>query len=365
MSHAPERICRRFIVLTVLAWIAPAISASAPGDFSALPRTESPNLRKVKPPKHPRVLNEHLPRDEIEKLPLPKQPPALTAALLDLEKGSLDERIAKLKKKVVGDLVYVRGGSFMRGDFHVQAGLSASFTPNLDDKHVKKITLSDFWIGKYKVAYAEFDVFTDATGRKRTGMEHEGEFRHPILPAGAYWQEAKDYCQWLGEITGYPFDLPTEAQWEYAARSRGQFFATATDNGHLEYGRNTPHDMQVKAIVTEYTKSGWRYPVGLYPSNPLGLYDMAYLAFEWVGDWYAEDAYEKAASRDPRGPESGEQKVMRSWYIGNGQVLGTNIWRKFEMPVPNGRKVDGKYLPRQTYWSPTLRCAVKLNPLDV
>ncbi|QTQ36849.1 Sulfatase-modifying factor enzyme domain-containing protein [Aromatoleum petrolei] len=323
-----------------------------------MPRTESPNLRKVKPPKHPRVLNEHLPRDEIEKLPLPKQPPALTAALLDLEKGSLDERIAKLKKKVVGDLVYVRGGSFMRGDFHVQAGLSASFTPNLDDKHVKKITLSDFWIGKYKVAYAEFDVFTDATGRKRTGMEHDAKFRHPLLPAGAYWQEAKDYCQWLGEISGYPFDLPTEAQWEYAARSRGQFFATATDNGHLEYGRNTPRPSQAEALASQYVQSGSRYPIGLYPPNPLGLYDMAYLEFEWVNDWYAEDTYEKAAPRDPGGPESGEQKVMRSWYIWNGQVLGTNLWRKFEKLIPDGTEVFDRLVPSATNSSPTLRCAI-------
>lgn len=331
-------------------------------DLSALPRTESPNLKRVKPPANPRVFNEHMRPDEIAKLPIPEQLPKLTAALLDLEKGSIEERTVKLKAKTIADLVYVRGGSFMRGDFTKLAGFGAVLTPNMDDKVVKEITLSDFWIGKYKITYAEFDVFTDATGRKRTGMEHDGKGRHPLIPAGAYWQEAKDYCQWLGKITGYPFDLPTEAQWEYAARSRGQFFATATDDGNWVYGRNTPKDAQGDKIAEKYADtSDRRYAVGLFPSNPLGLYDMAHMTWEWTNDWYAEDAYEKATTQDPIGPTTGAEKVIRSWSVGNGQIIGTNIWRKSSKPIPYRKNFHRQYVPDDTYNAPTLRCVITKN----
>lgn len=345
------------IVLSVLvAWTA---SASAESDFSALPRTESPNLTRVKPPTNPRVFNEHMPRDQIEKLPIPKQSPELTAALLDLEKGSIEERVAKLKKKTLADLVYVRGGSFMRGDFAKIAGIGAALTASMDDKVVREITLSDFWIGKYKIAYAEFDVFTDATGRTRTGMEFKGKGRHPLIPAGAYWQEAKDYCLWLGYITGYPFDLPTEAQWEYAARSRGQFFATATDDGNWDKGRNAPSSTQAEIISKQYVQIlGKRYAVGLFLPNPLGVYDMAFMDWEWTNDWYAEDAYEFANNIDPLGPSSGTKKVIRSWYVGNGQIIGTNIWRKAKAPIPQYMNADDEYVPSPTSNAPTIRCVI-------
>lgn len=345
----------------VLAATSPSINAAP--DFSALPHTESPNLKRVKPPTNPQVFNEHITRKEIEKLPQPKQPPELTAALLDLEKGSIDERITKLKKKTLDDLVYVRGGSFMRGDFAKIAGIGAALTASMDDKVVREITLSDFWIGKYKVTYAEFDVFTDATGRKRTGMEYDGEGRHPLIPAGAYWQETKEYCLWLGKITGYPFDLPTEAQWEYAARSRGQFFATATDDGHLDFGRNSPHDVQSKKLSRSYARTAdKRYAIALFPPNPLGLYDMAYMTWEWTNDWYAENAYESTTTQDPAGPPSGKERVIRSWSIWNGQILGTNIWRKSWAPLPYRMNFRDEYVPDNTFNSPTLRCVINSAP---
>lgn len=350
-------VCLALASMSVLAEPRPT------SQLSALPRTESPKLKQVKPPANPQVFNEHMRREEIEKLPIPEQPPELTAALRALEKGSIDERVAKLKAKTINDLVYVRGGSFMRGDFAKLAGIGAALTANMDDKTIKEITLSDFWIGKYKVTYAEFDVFTDVTGRKRTGMEHDGEGRHSLIPAGSYWQEAKDYCLWLGQITGYSFDLPTEAQWEYAARSRGQFFATATDNGNLDKGRNSPFSAQADQIGKIYARtSDRRHAVGLFPPNPLGLYDMSYMTWEWVNDWYAEDAYEKATTQDPAGPASGTEKVIRSWYVGNGQILGTNIWRKSIKPIPYRLNSRDQYVPDETSESPTLRCVINTAP---
>lgn len=356
------------LLVTLLAAACSSSKADTRSTFptsSSLPRSESPNLAAVKPPAKPQVLkDERIVDEELAKRPSPKQPPGLTAALLDLEKGSIEERVAKIKAKAINDLVYVRGGSFMRGDFSRLAGFDSSLTYNDDDKVVREITLSEFWIGKYKVTYAEFDVFTDATGRQRTGMEFNGESRHPLIPAGAYWQEAKDYCLWLGKITGHPFDLPTEAQWEYAGRSRGQFFTAATDDGHLDYGRNAPTYEQAKVLTQQYVSSsfGSRYPVGLFPPNPLGLYDMAYHSLEWVNDWYATDAFAKAESNDPSGPAAGDSKVVRSWYIANGQILGTNVWRHEELPMPLRENTKGGIEPGWKISSPTLRCVVNSLP---
>lgn len=354
----PARVSASLIVAAIAFGLTPAVSLAAGPDFAALPRTESPNLGRVKPPAKPKVFNEHMPRDEIEKLPIPQQPPALTAALLELEQGSIEERVARLKKKTMDDLVYVRGGSFMRGDFSELEGADAVLTPNLDDKAVKEITLSDFWIGKYKITYAEFDVFTDATGRERTALDFAEDRRHPLLPAGANWEDAKNYCLWLGQMTSYPFDLPTEAQWEYAARSRGQFFATATDDGNWDKGRNAPSSTQAEIISRQYGDPGERYPVGLFPPNPLGLFDMAYMTWEWVNDWYAEDAYEKSLARDPVGPVSGTTKVTRSWQSQNGQIIGTNIWRKSRSPMPEGKTIGYKFFRNPTSFAPTLRCVI-------
>ncbi len=323
-----------------------------------LSKAEARTLAKVKPPGNPKISHHYISEQQLAALPVRKQTPELAKSLADLQMGTIEERKARLKAKVFSDMVYVRGGSFMRGDFAKLLKIPGvtRMTYNEDDKVLKEITLSDFWIGKYKVTYAEFDVFTDATGRERTGMDFDGAHRYPAIPAGAYWQTAKDYCQWLGRLTGLPMDLPTEAQWEFAARSRGQFFAIPTDDGTIDFGRNLPYGAEARKLSPGVRTNG--YPVGLFPSNPLGLYDMSDNGREWVNDWYEEDAYIKAASRDPQGPPIGTKKVTRSWG-GDDMKIGVAVWRRKEEPVPMWEP-EGKLIPGPTSSAPALRCVV--NP---
>ena len=347
----------------IVAWIS-ACALEAPSSApAALSKQVSPALASVKPPRQPKANHFHISEAKLALLPKPEQPKALTDALLGLQAGSIDERVVKLKAKALADMVYVQGGSFMRGDFAKLMGVEGvtRITYNEDDKVVREITLSDFWIGKYKTTYAEFDVFTDATGRPRTGMDFNGKYRHPVLPAGAYWKEAKDYCQWLGKITGQPFDLPTEAQWEYAARSRGQFFMIATDDGNIEYGRNVPYGAQERVLAPTDSPFGFRsYPIALFPPNPLGLYDMTHDGKEWVNDWYASNAYEQAEARDPKGPASGERKVTRGW--GRDDLkIGAAVWRRSAQPVPVREGIAEnddrrKLVPVSTDSAPQVRC---------
>ena len=335
---------------------------TASAEHVSLPKSVAPALLTVKPPREPKSNHFHISEAKLAQLPKPEQPPQLRDALLDLQNRSIEERVEKLKAKALADLVYVQGGSFMRGDFAKLMDVPGvtRMTYNEDDKVVREIKLSDFWISRYKTTYAEFDVFTDATKRPRTGMDSDGENRHPLVPAGAYWQEAKDYCLWLGKITGQRFDLPTEAQWEYAARSRGQFFMIATDDGNIEFGRNVPYAAQADQL-SPLKKFVLPYPVGLFPPTPIGLHDMAHDGQEWVNDWYSIDAYAKAKAKasDPKGPTSGNKKVNRGWSQWDSLKIGVNVWRRSDKPVPTNSHLDGsteKEVKIGTSWAPSMRC---------
>ncbi|WP_052446551.1 formylglycine-generating enzyme family protein [Geoalkalibacter ferrihydriticus] len=155
-------------------------------------------------------------------------------------------------------------------------------------------------MSRYEITYGEHDIFTTETGREPTMQRQFGApWRSPEYPAGVSWQEAHDYCAWLGEQSGLPFALPTEAQWEYAARSRGKVVPFATDTGLIEPGVNYPPS-------TRYP-----FPVGNFPPNPLGFYDMSGNVQEWVADWYDPAYYSKSPEHNPQGPETGTEKVYR------------------------------------------------------
>jgi sulfatase modifying factor 1 len=332
--------------------------SSPVNNLSLLSKAVAPTLASVKPPGNPKINHHFVTEKKLAEMPVPQQPPELKKSLAELQSGSLEERMARLKAKVFTDMVYVHGGSFMRGDFTKLLGIEGvtRMTYNEDDKVVREITLSDFWISKYKTTYAEFDVFTDATGRPRTGTEFGGKYRHPTVPARAYWQEAKDYCQWLGQITGLPIDLPTEAEWEYAARSRGQFFMIPTDDGTIEFGRNVPYAAQEEVISP--VRNMDRYPVGLFPPNPLGMYDMSDNGLEWINDWYAANAYQSASADNPSGPDRGVLKVVRSW-SSDTLKIGVATWRRSREPIPLYENADSKIVPVPTSSGPSLRCAVR------
>lgn len=313
---------KQYLILLVLGYCSSFASAAT-----------SPESREVRPPAVPNLSAEPDSVDEARRLAPVAQPPTLRKALLDLQKGTLQERIEKLKRKVADDWVLVRDGSYMMGDF-------GPFTPWTDNKPLHKVTVLSFKISRYKTTFAEFDVFLDATGQPHIDSGTL-PYRNALVPAGAPWRQGKDYCQWLGKLTGEALDLPTEAQWEYAARSRGQNFLFATDNGNLDFGRNIDTYYQQKLIVPladNLNKRGRRshtenYPVGMFPANPLGLYDMNSNGYEWMNDWYAADYYQHSPENDPQGPASGQWRVLRS--AENGESKGqfnNNVSRRYEDP---------------------------------
>ena len=264
--------------------------------------------------------------------------------LLGCDQKSTDKRETlseALVAKSLSNMVPVKGGEFLMGDFGPLVGEKLPFSINQDDKVLHKVVLSDFSISKYKVTNDDYNKYLQITGVKKPPinilLKDYPSLQKSDYSVGITWQQAKDYCQWLGKESGKKIDLPTEAQWEYAARSRGQYIPFATNNGEFLPGKNIPSQDE----LSEYTDGAGIpiYPVGKYPPNPLGLYDMGLSGSEWTNDWYAADYYSHSPVNDPQGPAQGTKKVLRG-YIGGDRQYALTMFRQSKLPVPKIDKDD-------------------------
>ena len=260
---------------------------------------------------------------------------------------------SKLVEKSLSNMIAVKGGEFMMGDFGPLVGEKLPFSIQRDDKILHKVILSDFMISKYKVTNADYKIYLEVTGTPAPPVYSLAK-GSPILLSDNYsvritWQRAKDYCLWLGEQSGKKVDLPTEAQWEYAARSEGKYLPFATDNGKIERGRNYPTFDELQ----KYTDGLYLpiYPIGKYPPNPSGLYDMGLSGKEWTNDWYAPDYYSHSPVKDPQGPAKGKKKVQRGAVGGDDQYALT-MFR--QSSPPNPKPEDDEY----DYDAGVFRCVV-------
>ncbi|HED6270501.1 TPA: SUMF1/EgtB/PvdO family nonheme iron enzyme [Enterobacter sichuanensis] len=216
--------------------------------------------------------------------------------------------------RVLEDLVTVKGGRFQMGDFGPLIGEKLPFSADADNKPLHWVTLSDFRISKYRVTWGQFNRWLEILGRKpndyfrETANDRDPDYASLKIalgenyPASASWQDAQAYCQWLGQVSKRHIDLPTEAQWEYAARSRGQFLIFGNSDNWYHY------ENDIKRNIAPSTENR---PVGSYAPNPLGLYDIQGNGADWVQDWYAADYYSHSPEQDPQGPEKGDKRVIR------------------------------------------------------
>jgi formylglycine-generating enzyme required for sulfatase activity len=238
---------------------------------------------------------------------------------------------------------FVRGGSFQMGD---QFGDGTS-----DEKPVHTITVSDFYLSKNEVTFDEYDAFCAAIGRTKPADEGWGRGKRPVINID--WYDAVEYCNWRSEQDGLTpaydiekrlvdptnqnkadadakrwyvqvdwtakgYRLPTEAEWEYAAREGGAKvrFGNGKDIASpLEINFDARESYKKSySLVGEYRRK--TLPVGSFKANRLGLHDMSGNVWEWCWDWYDEKYYsESNNSRDPQGSTSGTYRVVRggSW----------------------------------------------------
>lgn len=199
------------------------------------------------------------------------------------------------------EYAFIPAGTFKMGC----VGEDPKCLPHESPQHEVKIS-KPFWIGRTEVEIAAYQRFIEANKPRRMpsrGPEWDSRYRitnHPMTRIA--WDEADAYCKWAGGR------LPTEAEWEYAARGGIENESFPLNN---ENSREKANFMGVKGNDRfDYTA-----PVRSFDPNPFGLFDMAGNTWEWCSDWYASDYYSNSPKTDPRGPATGSVRVTRggSW----------------------------------------------------
>lgn len=185
-------------------------------------------------------------------------------------------------------MVLVEGGTFTMGG------------TESDEKPTHSVTVSSFSMGKYEVTVAEYKAFCTASGRiMPTAPPWGWNDKHPM--ANVSFDDANAFCNWLTETAGKNYRLPTEAEWEYAARGGSK------SNGYIYAGSN---DLD-KVAWSWKNAEGQAQACGRKKPNELGLYDMSGNVSEWCKDWYDKSYYIISPSTNPQGPSSGTYRVNR------------------------------------------------------
>jgi formylglycine-generating enzyme required for sulfatase activity len=191
--------------------------------------------------------------------------------------------------------VRIDAGRFLMGS---EAGQSV-------EGPVHRVWVDAFAMAATQVTVEEYARFLEAMGKAPPPQWGDPKFSHPRQPVVAVsWFDAVAYCAWLSSVTGSQYRLPTEAEWERAARggAEGMLFP---------WGNEPPSS---RPGYEARWKSGPER-VGQSEPNAYGLFEMCENVHEWCSDWFAADYYAVSPERNPRGPEEGERKASRggSW----------------------------------------------------
>ena len=268
------------------------------------------------------------------------------------------------------NMVAIPGGSFQIG--------SPDNEPfrNSDEGPVKTVRISPFFMAETEVSWSEFLVFYTQTATEGRSTDTEGSrlsagvdaITGPTPPYGQpdqnwgmgdrpaitmSYHAAETYCKWLSQVTGKTYRLPTEAEWEYAARggtSTPYFFEGSPKNfmdGGLFRKRNPLIDNYVIYGANSLLRT---QPPGKVEPNPFGLRNMLGNAAEYTADWYAEDAYSRLADgeKDPKGPSMGTERVIRGGYFRSDAALVRSAARDYTRTA-DWLKSDPQ-MPKSIWW---------------
>ena len=215
------------------------------------------------------------------------------------------------------DLLIIKGGKFLMGN--------TSGSGIADELPVHTVQVDDFYMSKYELTFEQYDLFCAETGKNTAFDEGWGRGNMPIINVNFY--DAAAYCNWLSiqhgldpcfsgssiyikcDFSKNGYRLPTEAEWEYAARaglngSISLFSGTAVQE-KLHIFANYADSASGFTWADQDFDDGYAYtaPVGSYLPNAFGLYDLSGNVWEWCWDWYDRNYYHVSPENNPRGPE--------------------------------------------------------------
>ncbi len=263
--------------------------------------------------------------------------------------GTLCLTISGNCEKELADMALIPASEFLMGSTHGDA----------DEKPVHTVYLDAFYIDTYEVTVGEYKRFVEATGHRALPewvVQCSPTDRHPVV--GVSWHDAMAYAQWAGKR------LPTEAEWEKAARSglkeQKYPWGNTLDASKANYGKGKKTKSQTQAEKTT--------PVGTYPANRYGLYDMAGNVLEWCLDAYQKQFYANSPRRNPvagtingtSGAEGIHQIIENSAQKKERRVTRGGSW-SFS---PEGVRVANRFREKPSLLSSDIgfRCVKDIEP---
>jgi len=233
------------------------------------------------------------------------------------------------KGLLLPEMLDIRAGRFRMGN----NGPAVKPEFGEDYAHVHDVEVSAFRISRFLITNAQYRAFATATKREPPlSPKGWGEYlrdypNHPVVNVD--YHAAAAYADWLAKTTAKKYRLPTEAEWEYAARAGTEGQNYVFGDAWQINGANTSIWRIGRLVTREEWKTWWDSTgdrmsksepmttrVGSFPPNAWGLYDMVGNVWEWTQDWHQKDYYAVSPKKDPMGPSKGDEKVLRgcSWY---------------------------------------------------
>jgi len=218
--------------------------------------------------------------------------------------------IISCSKKIDDKMVLIPGGEFFMGSDSLVLEIPNKYPSSCSEDWfdgefpLHKVYIDSFYLDRYEVTFAQFTSFVDETGYKSEGIwdslynsDHNLDIDN-IPVVGVSWNDAKAYCNWLDKR------LPTEAEWEYAAKGPDKNLVYPWGNEVVLDMDNVQNEEGIKTIAN-------------YPPNKYGIYDLGGNVQEWCNDFYDKEYYINSPFYNPKGPEEGTEKVVRggSFYM--------------------------------------------------
>ena len=196
-------------------------------------------------------------------------------------------------------MVWVEGGDFLMGCTSEQSDCC------YDEQNVRRVTLDGFYIGMLEVTQAQWEKVVGTSDYQQHIKAKASWSMYGVGPDYPMyyvsWEEAMEFCRMLSNKTGKTYTLPTEAQWEYAARG-----------GNRNEGTKYAGSNLIDAVAWHKGNSGdSTHPCGIKESNALGIYDMSGNVWEWCKDWYSDSYLSNGTNNPTGGPASGYGRVNR------------------------------------------------------